>query len=112
MLFRSENQATAWEFLKFSTSVDSDGQFLEATGQMPMRTGLTDAYADYFSANPDYVAFAEQAERTADVPSIPNSVEAWQAFRDEYSSAVIFGKESIDDYLKNAASKIDDLVAE
>jgi len=46
------------------------------------------------------------------VPSIPNSVEAWQAFRDEYSASVIFGKESIDDFLKTAATKIDDLVAE
>jgi multiple sugar transport system substrate-binding protein len=112
MFTACENQATAWEFLKFSTSVDSDGQLLELTGQMPMRTDLTGAYADYFEANPNYVAFAEQAESTADVPSIPNSVEAWQAFRDEYSAAVIFGKNSIDDFLKNAASKIDGLVAE
>ncbi|AKV86928.1 sugar ABC transporter substrate-binding protein [Microbacterium sp. CGR1] len=112
MFTACENQGTAWEFLKFSTSVDSDGQLLEATGQMPMRTELTETYADYFDANPNYVAFAEQAEATADVPSIPNSVEAWQAFRDEYSAAVIFGKESIDDFLKNATTKIDDLVAE
>lgn len=112
MFTACENQGTAWEFLKFSTSEDSDGQLLEATGQMPMRTGLTDTYGDYFAANPNYVAFAEQAEKTADVPSIPNSVEAWQAFRDEYSSAVIFDKESIDDFLGNAATKIDALVAE
>ncbi|MEW1974027.1 MULTISPECIES: extracellular solute-binding protein [Microbacterium] len=112
MFTACENQATAWEFLKFSTSEESDGQLLELTGQMPMRTDLTDTYADYFEANPNYVAFAEQAESTADVPSIPNSVEAWQAFRDEYSAAVIFGKNSIDDFLKNAAAKIDDLVAE
>ncbi|MCM3778743.1 extracellular solute-binding protein [Microbacterium hydrocarbonoxydans] len=112
MFTACENQGTAWEFLKFSTSEDSDGQLLEATGQMPMRTDLTGTYADYFDANPNYVAFAEQAEKTADVPSIPNSVEAWQAFRDEYSSAVIFGKESVDDFLKNAAAKVDDLVAE
>ncbi len=112
MFTACENQATAWEFLQFSTSVDSDGQLLELTGQMPMRTDLTDTYADYFEANPNYVAFADQAESTADVPSIPNSVEAWQAFRDEYSAAVIFGKNSIDDFLKNAASKIDGLVAE
>lgn len=112
MFTACENQGTAWEFLKFSTSEESDGQLLEATGQMPMRTGLTDAYGDYFAANPNYVAFAEQAEKTADVPSIPNSVEAWQAFRDEYSSAVIFDKESIDDFLGNAATKIDELVAE
>lgn len=112
MFTACENQATAWEFLKFSTSEEADGQLLEATGQMPMRTDLTDTYADYFSANPDYVAFAEQAENTADVPSIPNSVEAWQAFRDEYSSAVIFAKESTADFLKNASAKIDELVAE
>lgn len=112
MFTACENQGTAWEFLKFSTSVESDGQFLEATGQMPMRTDLTGTFADYFEANPNYVSFAEQAESTADVPSIPNSVEAWQAFRDAYSPAVIFGKDSIDDFLKNASSKIDELVAE
>ncbi|MFS0853548.1 extracellular solute-binding protein [Microbacterium sp. 179-I 3D4 NHS] len=112
MFTSCENQATAWEFLKFSTSMDNDGQLLELTGQMPMRTALADTYADYFTENPDYLAFAEQAEATADVPSIPNSVEAWQAFRDEYSSAVIFGKESVDDFLSTAATKIDELVAE
>lgn len=112
MFTACENQATAWEFLKFSTSVESDGELLEQTGQMPMRTDLTETYGDYFDSNPNYVAFAEQAEATADVPSIPNSVEAWQAFRDEYSAAVIFGKNSIDDFLANAAEKIDALVAE
>lgn len=112
MFTACENQGTAWDFLKFSTSEDNDGALLEATGQMPMRTGLADTYADYFSANPDYVAFADQAERVADVPSIPNSVEAWQAFRDEYSAAVIFGKESTADFLRNAAEKVDDNIAE
>jgi multiple sugar transport system substrate-binding protein len=112
MFTACKNQGTAWDFLQFSTSVDNDGALLEATGQMPMRTDLTGTYADYFSANPNYVAFAEQAEATADVPSIPNSVEAWQAFRDEYSAAVIFGKESIDDFLSTATTKIDELVAE
>jgi multiple sugar transport system substrate-binding protein len=112
MFTACKNQATAWEFLQFSTSVESDGELLEQTGQMPMRTDLTATYGDYFDSNPNYVAFAEQAEATADVPSIPNSVEAWQAFRDEYSAAVIFGKNSIDDFLANAAEKIDKLVAE
>lgn len=112
MFTACENQGTAWEFLQFSTSVDNDGALLEATGQMPMRTDLTGTYGEYFDANPDYVSFAEQAESTADVPSIPNSVEAWQAFRDEYSAAVIFGTTSIDDFLSGAASKVDELVAE
>ncbi|GAA3947645.1 sugar ABC transporter substrate-binding protein [Microbacterium soli] len=112
MFTTCENKGTAWDFLKFSTSEENDGALLEATGQMPMRTDLVDTYADYFAANPDYVAFADQAERVADVPSIPNSVEAWQAFRDEYSAAVIFGKESTADFLSNAAEKVDGIVAE
>ena len=33
-------QATAWDFLKFSTSVEQDGQLLTLTGQMPMRQDL------------------------------------------------------------------------
>ncbi|MDQ0614718.1 multiple sugar transport system substrate-binding protein [Microbacterium sp. W4I4] len=112
MFTSCKNQGTAWEFMQFATSEDNDGVLLEKTGQMPMRTGLKDTYPDYFSANPNYVAFADQAENTVDVPSIPNSVEAWQAFRDEYSAAVIFGKESTADFLKKAAEKIDDIVAE
>ena len=110
MFTSCENQATAWEFLKFSTSEDNDGLLLNKTGQMPLRTDLTDTYPDYFSDNPDYVAFADQAQRVADVPSIDNSVEVWQTFRDEYSKAVIFGKESVDDFLSNAADEINGLV--
>lgn len=112
MFTTSQNQATAWDFLKFATSEEQDGKFLEATGQMPLRTGLTDAYPDYFSANPDYEAFASQAERVVDVPNIPNSIEVWQTFRDEYSSAVIFAKEDIETALQTAADKIDQLVKE
>ncbi|QOR71946.1 extracellular solute-binding protein [Ruania alkalisoli] len=105
-----ENQATAWEFLKFSTSADSDGQLLEATGQMPMRTDLAGTYPDYFEANPMYAAFADQTERVADVPSIPNSVEAWQVFRESYSSAVIFGNTTIEEFLSGSAEEITGLV--
>ncbi len=112
MFTSCENQATAWEFLKFSTSEESDGQLLEATGQMPLRSDLATTYADYFEANPSYEVFADQAERTGDVPSIPNSVEAWQVFRDEYSSAVIFANSTVEDFLSNAAASINDLVQE
>ncbi|MFD7023475.1 extracellular solute-binding protein [Promicromonospora sukumoe] len=110
MFTSCENQATAWEFLKFSTSEESDGQLLEATGQMPLRTDLAGTYADYFEANPAYEVFAAQAERTGDVPSIPNSVEVWQAFRDDYSSAVIFGSSTVEEFLSGAAETINGLV--
>ncbi|GAB2616265.1 extracellular solute-binding protein [Pseudactinotalea suaedae] len=112
MFTSCEAQGTAWEFLKFATSEDSDGQLLELTGQMPLRTDLAATFPDYFEANPSYETFADQAERVADVPSVPNSVEVWQAFRDDYSAAVIFGTSSVEEFLSGAAETIDGLVAE
>ena len=47
-----KNRATAWDFLKFSTSADQDGKLLTMTGQMPMRQGVQQQYASYFTANP------------------------------------------------------------
>ncbi len=111
MFTSCENTGTAWEFLKFTTSEEADGAFLEATGQMPMRPGLEDTYPDYFEANPNYVAFADQAARTVDVPSVPNSVEMWQDFRDEYSAAVIFGTTPIPDALSAAEESVNSLIS-
>lgn len=112
MFTSCEAQGTAWEFLKFATSEDSDGQLLELTGQMPLRTDLAATFPEYFEANPSYEAFAGQAERVADVPSVPNSVETWQAFRDGYSAAVIFGTAPVDEFLTSTAETINGLVAE
>src|SRR6478609_5865757 len=104
-----KNQKTAWDVLKFATSKDQDGKLLEKTGQMPIRADLPTAYADYFSKNPDYKTFADQASRTVEVPNVPNSVEIWQEIRDNYSKSVIFGKSSVDDGLSAAATKADEL---
>ncbi len=104
-----ENQGTAWEVLKFATGEDQDRQLLEITGQMPLRSGLADTYADYFEANPAYAAFGAQTERVVEVPNSPNAVAMMQKFRDAYSKAVIFGDGSIPDALQGAAVAIDDL---
>ena len=40
-----KNQGTAWEVLKFATSVEQDGALLNKTGQMPLRKDLQTAYA-------------------------------------------------------------------
>nr|WP_300336699.1 sugar ABC transporter substrate-binding protein [Actinomyces sp.] len=110
MFATSINRQTAWEFLKFATSVEQDGKFLEATGQMPIRSDLATSYSDYFKSNPEYEQFAGLASRTVDVPNIANSTEVWQTFRNEYSAAVIFATESVDDFLSNAETKINSLV--
>ena len=86
--------------VKFATSEEPDGELLELTGQMPMRTDLPAIYADYFAANPDYVPFAEQADRTVEVPNVPNSIEIWQTFRDAWTASVVFGDEPIDKALR------------
>lgn len=106
-----ENKATAWDVLKFATSEDQDGALLEETGQMPLREDLTGTYPDFFAANPAYEQFGAQAARTVEVPNVPNSIEIWQAFRDGYSRAVIFGEEPIDTFLSDTAAQIDELAA-
>ena len=107
-----ENQGTAWNLLKFATSEEQDGKFLEMTGQMPLRSDLQGTYPDYFKEHPEYVEFADQASRTVEVPNVPNSIEIWQTFRDAYSSSVIFGKEPVDDAISGAADQVDELASQ
>ncbi|MFI5086044.1 MAG: extracellular solute-binding protein [Actinomycetales bacterium] len=107
-----KNQGTAWDVLKFATSKDEDGKLLSETGQMPMRKDLTTTYADYFTANPLYKQFADQASRTVEVPNVNNSVQIWQTFRDAWNKSVIFNNQSIDDAFKGAADKINQLAAQ
>jgi multiple sugar transport system substrate-binding protein len=104
-----ENQATAWDVLKFSTSVEQDGQLLELTGQMPLRQDLPTTYADYFAANPTYEVFGDQASRTVEVPNVANGVAIWQKFRDAYSKSVIFGEGDLAKEFEDAAAEIDNL---
>ncbi|MHC2999502.1 extracellular solute-binding protein [Microbacterium sp. HJ5] len=106
-----DNKATAWDVLKFATSEEQDGIWLEETGQMPLRQNLTETYPDYFEANPAYEQFGDQASRTVEVPNVPNSVEIWQTFRDGYSEAVIFGETEVDTFLSDTAGQVDELAA-
>jgi multiple sugar transport system substrate-binding protein len=112
MFTACENQATAWDVLKFATSEEQDGQLLELTGQMPLRADLTSAYPDYFAANPAYEQFGDQASRTVEVPQVANSVAAWQAFRDAWTKSVITGEGDITDAFDAAADKVNELIAQ
>ena len=105
-----KNRGTAWEFLKFATNKENDGQLLTLTGQMPMRADVVTDFPDYFQKNPEYQQFADAASRTVEVPIVPNSVEVWQTFRTAYSESVIFGKTPIDTAFKDASDKIKTLV--
>ena len=107
-----DNQGTAFDVLKFATSEEQDGALLEMTGQMPLRADLESTYPDFFAKNPDHKTFADQASRTVEVPNVTNSIAIWQAFRDEYTSAVIFGKSPVDDALATAADKAAELAGQ
>lgn len=107
-----ENVGTAWEVLKFSTSEEQDRALLETTGQMPIRTDLQGTYPEYFEANPAYTQFGDQAARTVEVPPGPNTVAMLQAFRDAWTSGVIFGETEVEAALDQAAAEIDELAAE
>jgi multiple sugar transport system substrate-binding protein len=106
-----KSRATAWDLLKFATSSEQDGKLLDLTGQMPLRANLPAAYPEYFSKNPAYTVFADQAARTVEVPNVPNSIRIWQTFRDAYSASVIFGKGDPASALDRAASDIAKLAA-
>ena len=106
-----KNRGTAWDFLKFTTSVSADGKLLAITGQMPMRQGLLKLYASYFTANPDYKDFAVEAAHVIECPNVLNSIEIWQDFRNDWSKSVIFGTSSPDAALTSAASAINKLAS-
>ena len=112
MYVSCKNTGTAWDFLKYSTSVAQDGKLLDLTGQMPLRSGIATQYAAYFAAHKEYATFAAEAAHVVEVPNVANSIEVWQAFRDAWSSSVIFGKTDPAASLTTAASKIDKLVAQ
>ena len=107
-----DHQKTAFDLAKFATSEEEDGKLLEMTGQMPLREDLAGTYPDYFKEHPEYKLFADQASRTVEVPNVPNSIEIWQGFRDEWSSSVIFGKTSTDEALSTAADKATELAGQ
>ncbi|WP_328584701.1 extracellular solute-binding protein [Streptomyces sp. NBC_00370] len=112
MFSACENRATAWDLLKFATSAQQDGKFLDATGQMPMRENLAGRYPEFFAKKPVYKAFARQADHVVEVPNVPGSVDIWQAFRDEWTKSVVFGDESTDAALRRASDKITKLLDE
>ena len=43
---------------------------------------------------------------------MPNSIAIWQAFRDQYSSSVIFGETPVEEALTKAADEATDLAGQ
>jgi multiple sugar transport system substrate-binding protein len=79
---------------------------------MPLRKDLQTTYADYFTKNPAYKLFGDQAARTVEVPAGPHTVEMLQTLRDAYTKAVITGEGDLQTALNTAADKDTALAAE
>ena len=107
-----KNRATAFDLLKFATSEEQDGQLLQVTGQMPLRKDLATVYADYFTKNPAYKQFGDQASRTVEVPSGPRTVEMLQTIRDAWTKSVIAGEGDVPAAVTGAADKVTELAGE
>jgi multiple sugar transport system substrate-binding protein len=107
-----KNQGTAWEVLKFATSSEQDGALLTKTGQMPLRKDLPTTYSDYFTKNPAYKQFGDQAARTVEVPGGPHTVEMLQTLRDAYTKSVISGEGDVQAALNQAADKVTQLAGQ
>ncbi|MFC4496196.1 extracellular solute-binding protein [Streptomyces ovatisporus] len=107
-----KNRATAWDVLKFATSERQDGRFLDVTGQMPMRPDLLKTYGPWFEKNPAYRSFAEQADRTVEVPSVAGSIDMWQAVRDRWTASVVFGRERPAPALRDASRDVTKILDE
>lgn len=107
-----ENKASAWDFLKFSMSEENDVALLEAAWQIPLRQGMADLDNAVFQEQPVVKTFAEQADRTTDVPVTPNGVAVWQAFRDNFIKAVFNQSVSVADAFTAADEAAKPLLAE
>jgi multiple sugar transport system substrate-binding protein len=107
-----ENKGTAWKVLKFATGEEQDGMLLETTGQMPLRSDLASTYPDYFSANPAYEVFGDQANRTVEDPTGTEAIAIMQTLRDAYTKAVVNGEGDVAEAIDAASQKIDELASE
>lgn len=103
------NRATAWDFLKTTTSKDADGALLTDTGQMPLRRDLQQNYAGYFADNPDYTRFAAAVPTAVDSPQVPNSIQIWQTVRNAWTDSVIYHNKSVGQAFGEAGAKVHDL---
>lgn len=104
-----KNNGTAWEYLKYTTSLASDEEWLNTTGQMPLRKDLVTTYPEYLAENPDYTQFADQAGRVIEVPNVANSTEIWQVFRNMWTKAVVFGEGDLQQSFDAAAEEVNRL---
>ena len=85
----------AWAFARYLVSPEADRLLIEATRQIPIRSGLLEdeALRPFFDEYPSMRRFAEQAAATRGVDAVPNLPETLDAVAQGYERA-IYGVET------------------
>lgn len=103
----------AWEFVKFIMSPENDRLWLEITWQPPYRKDLTTdpRFAPYFKERPLMMKFIEQAPYTRAVDDSPYLIEIFDAISRQYDLAVVQGRKSPEQGIKDAVQAVKDILA-
>ncbi|MEW5867099.1 MAG: extracellular solute-binding protein [Bacillota bacterium] len=109
----SKHPLEAWEFVKFILSKENDVLWLEITHQPPYRKGLTTdpMFAEYFKKNPMMRKFVEQGVYTRGVDDSKYLIEMFDAISRQYDLAVVQGKKTARQGIKDAARTVKDILA-
>ena len=80
----------AWAFARYLVSPEADRLLIEATRQIPIRSGLLDdpLLAPFFAQHPSMRRFAEQAAATRGVDAVPDLPETLDAVAQGYERAI------------------------
>jgi len=97
----------SWEFAKFLISRQADLRLLEMTSQIPIRKdlGSDTLFADYFTAHPKTLKFAEQATYTRGVDGAAELKEIFDAISQEFEACAIFGARTPAESITRAAER-------
>lgn len=103
----TEHPQATYEFAKYLVTSEADLKLLEHTLQMPLRIDLltNPLFQDFFRANPNLVAFAEQAPYTRGMDGVSDLKEIFDAISQEYEACAIFNRRDPHTAVENAAER-------
>ncbi len=104
-----QEKLAAWEFMKFLSSKEQTIYWAENTGYVPVReSALNDAeWKKYIQENPNFAAAEEQFNAGYYFPHL-NGASAMKTAYSTEIQAVLVGKKSVDQGLKDAAKNSQD----
>ena len=102
----------AWEFIKTIIDKEGDLQLLQLTGQFPRRKNLlSDPYYNVFlHANPMMIPFVKQLPFVKGDDNSESIVEVLDIISQEYEACVVYGKQTPEKAISDAAAAVNVLL--